>query len=330
MTWMRSPVSHHLDARPVSLDHFLHRPEQADVSSLAGACMRPTHAAFLRHSLDVVARYGLDQRVVPGCVSSICRRDGGLLVRGEGVELACRRVLLATGSNTRRVPAWAHELQTAGAPVDHVFDAAPARHLDILGGGISAVQRALRVHRETKDVVRVWMRQPFVVADFDYDRAWTKHRFMGRWAGLADAERSSFFARHPSRGSVPTGLATRLKKAVKRGSIEVHRCTPTVTWDAARSVLALRGNDTTVESSGLTLATGLQSEAIAGWIGDTADALQLPSVDGVPRLDEAMHWGQGIYVSGPLARMRLGPMASNVIGARWATAKLPGVRMQQS
>lgn len=330
MTWMRSPIFHHLDARPVSLDHFLHRPEHADVASLAGAYMRPTHAAFLRHSHDVIARYGLKSMVVPGRVSSIVPDGAGLRVEGEGVELACRRVLVATGSNARRVPAWAARLQAEGAPIEHVFDRSPAPHLDIVGGGISAVQRAIAVQRESGKTVRLWMRQPFAVADFDYDRNWTRHRFIARWAGLGEAERAAFFLRHPSRGSVPAGLATRLRKAVKRGSIEVHRCEPTVTWDADAERLTLEGPSGAVASSGLTLATGLRPEALSGWLQDVADALELPVANGVPRLDDAMHWGRGLYVSGPLARMRLGPMASNVIGARWATAKLPGVRMQQS
>ena len=95
MVWMRSPAGHHLDAQPVSLHHFLHRPEHADVAELAGTLRRPMHEAFLRHSREVVDGAGLDRSVVRGRVSSIQRRGSELLVLGEGASSA-------DGSSSRR------------------------------------------------------------------------------------------------------------------------------------------------------------------------------------------------------------------------------------
>ena len=69
-------------------------------------------------------------------------------------------------------------------------------------------------------------------------------------------------------------------------------------------------------------------KACPSWLGATAQRLGLPVVQGLPRLDADMQWGQGIHVCGPLARLRLGPMAPNLVGARWAVSRLPGVRMQ--
>ncbi|MEM9456428.1 MAG: FAD/NAD(P)-binding protein [Myxococcota bacterium] len=328
MTWMRSPVAHHLDAHPSSLDHFLHRGENADVAGLAGTFRRPTHAAFLRHTRELIAQHRLDESVVRGRVESIRAQSHHLVVEGEGVELLTRRVLVATGSNAPRVPPWAQRLRQEGAPVHHVFEGDATSDLDIVGGGISAVQRALRVHRDTRQRVRLWMRRPVHEADFDYDRTWAQHRFVARWSALDDAERLAFFGRNPSRGSVPAGLAARLRKAVRRGSIHVEYGIPTIEWNAGGRRLVLRGPQKAVESSGLTLATGLNPETVTGWLRSSAANLGLPVVEGLARLEHDMHWGRGVYVCGPLARLRLGPMASNVIGARWATAKLPGVRMQ--
>ncbi|MEO0650544.1 MAG: hypothetical protein AAFZ65_07700 [Planctomycetota bacterium] len=62
------------------------------------------------------------------------------------------------------------------------------------------------------------------------------------------------------------------------------------------------------------------------WLQVAAEGHGLPTVAGLPRLDGEMHWGAGIHFSGPLAR--LGPLASNIVGARWAASLLPGVRMQ--
>lgn len=328
MVWMRSPAGHHLDAQPVSLHHFLHRPEHADVAELAGTLRRPTHEAFLRHSLEVVDTAGLDRSVVRGRVSSIQRRNGESIVLGDGLELRGRRVLIATGSNTPRIPAWAKRLRDEGAPIRHVFEGDAPLDLDLVGGGISSVQRALMVHRATRRTVRVWMRHPLREAEFDFDRDWTKHRFAAEWNALDESARIDFLARHTGRGSVPGGLARRVERAVRNGSLRVAHELPEFEWDAAAQELRLRGAEGTVRSSGVTLLTGLEPESISGWLRSTADDLGLPVVHGMPRLGADMEWGEGIHVTGSLARLRLGPMAPNLVGARWATSLLPGVRMQ--
>ncbi len=328
MTSMRSPVSHHLGEDPSSLHHFLHRPEHKDVASLAGIFRRPTYEAFLRHSQDVIDRHGLEDSMVCGRVGSVKPEGQHLLVQGEGVELRTRRLLIATGSNVPRVPAWARKLQKDGAPIRHLFGSNGGWERDLLGGGISAVQRALMVHRETKKPVRIWMRRPIQVADFDYDWTWGKHKFQARWSKKTEHEKLEFLDRYMSRGSVPEGLAARLRRSVRRGSIIVELGTPTVEWDAKSERLILRGERQPVESSGLALVTGLERESVSGWVKTTADQLGLPTAGGLPRLDEQMHWGRGVYVSGPLARLRLGPTSTNIVGGRWAAAKLPGVRMQ--
>ncbi|MEM9799156.1 MAG: FAD-dependent oxidoreductase [Planctomycetota bacterium] len=328
MVWMRSPLSHHLDAQPVSLHHFLHRQENADVADLAGPFRRPMHDAFLRHSEDVVTRHRLDEAVIEGRADSI-RADGDHLVAaGDGFEARARRVLVATGSNVPRIPEWARKLQREGAPIRHVFEGESEMNVDLVGGGISAVQRALMVHRATGRTVRLWMRRPIRIDEFDFDRNWAKHRFFSSWSDLDEAERFEFLDRNPTEGSVPSGLAARLDRAVRRGWIRIEYGEPAVTWNAADRQLMLHSDEGAVESAGLTLVTGFEPETIPEWLRSSAETLGLPIVRGLPRLDSKMCWGREVYVCGPLARLRLGPMASNLIGARWATSLLPGVRMQ--
>ena len=328
MTWMRSPQSHHLDALPVALHHYLHRPENADVTALAGRFRRPLHAAFLRHSRDVIARHDLEERRVTGRVSELRPDRGHLRVAGEGFALRGRRVLIATGSNTPRVPAWARRLRRDGAPIGHAFEPDPAPFVDLIGSGISAVQRALLVRRRTGRTVRLWMRRPLLVRPFDHDQAWSRHRFLHSWARLGDAERWDFLERNPPRGSVPEGLAGRFDRAVRRGWIQVEEEIPQVERSAAEGRLLLRGRRRTVESEGITLVTGFEPETLPPWLRRAGRALDLPELEGLPRLGDDLEWGRGVHVSGPLARLRLGPVAGHLIGARWATSMLPGVRMQ--
>ncbi len=328
MTWMRSPVSHHLDHHPTELHHFLHHRDNSDVASLTRPFLRPTHAAFLRHTRHIIARDRLRDAVLPGRVASV-RHDGCcLVIEGEGLLLRARRVLLATGSNRMRIPGWARRLREEGAVANHVFEAGEALAVDIVGGGISAVQRALEVWRRTRQSVRLWARRPIAVAEFDNDQSLTQARFLGRWSRFDDAQRLAFLGRHAARGSVPPGLWARLSTAIRRGHVRLHQGAFRVERSSASRRLILTGAGGAVESSGLALATGLEPEQVDGWLQTSADRLGLPVRASLPRLQADMHWGRGVYVCGPLARLRLGPMASNLVGARWAASLLPGVKMQ--
>ncbi len=328
MTWMRSSVGHHLDHHPTDLHHFLHRRDNADVATLARPYLRPTHAAFLRHARHVMARDRLHDAVLQGRVESL-RDDGdSLVVEGSGLLLRARRVLLATGSNQLKIPAWARRLRREGAAVDHVFEPGGALASEIVGGGISAVQRALEVWRRSKRTVGLWVRRPLQIADFDNEQSLTRARFLAWWCRLEEPKRHAFLERHAARGSVPPGLWTRLKRAVRRGRVRLHQGEPRVERARGDQRLILTGAGGRVESSGLTLATGFEPEQISGWLRAVTEQLELPERTGLPALQRDMHWGRGVYVCGPLARLRLGPMASNLIGARWAASLLPGVEMQ--
>lgn len=189
------------------------------------------------------------------------------------------------------------------------------------------MQRALEVRRSTGARVRLWVRHPLSIADFEFDRDWSTARFIGWFSKLDPSRRHAFCVRHAPRGSVPVGLSRRLRKAVRRGHIELRR--GEVRGERGRgSQLRLHADGQTVETDAATLATGLCPERVEGWISRSTRSLGLPQQEGLPCLDSNMHWGQGLYITGPLARLRLGPMASNLLGARWAASLLPGVRMQ--
>ncbi len=328
MAWMRSPVSHHLDQHPTELHHFLHRRDNCDVASLARPFLRPMHAAFLRHAKHMIARERLHDAVLPGRVESL-RDDGGcLVVEGASLVLRARRVLLATGSNRVRIPHWARPLREEGAAANHVFETGEQLEADIVGGGISAVQRALEVWRRTRQTVRLWSRRPIQIAEFDNDQSLTRARFVGRWSRLEETQRLTFLRKHAVRGTVPPGLWGRLSKAIRRGQVRLHQGPFRVERPGASRRLILTGAAGAVESRGLTLATGFEPEGIDGWLRTSVDRLGLPVRASLPCLEADMHWGRGVYVSGPLARLRLGPMASNLVGARWAASLLPGIKMQ--
>ncbi len=329
MRWLRSPASHHLDRAPVSLHHFVHGENDPGALRLAGPFRRPNLEAFMRHSSRVIADWGLERRLVKSVVTSI-RQEGGL----HRVECAsaeprlARRVLLAVGSNRLRRPGWAATLADRGAPIRHVFEAGGDPVEDVIGGGISAVQVAL--HASTKDGarVRLWHRAPLRVSEFDFAWSWAKHRFMGTWQDLGPRGRQDFLQRTPRRGSVPPGLERRLSSAVSSGRIQLMGPVGRVGWDGGSAQLSLEGAGSRYPSAGVVLATGVEQQSAPAVAEHVGLATELPTSAGFPLLGDDMDWGMGIHVTGPLARLRLGPVAPTIVGARWATSKLPGVRLQ--
>ena len=54
-------------------------------------------------------------------------------------------------------------------------------------------------------------------------------------------------------------------------------------------------------------------------VDDLITSASLPCAScGYPIVDESLRWHPGVYVSGPLAELELGPVSRNIAGARRA------------
>jgi thioredoxin reductase len=334
LDYLRSSVVHHLDGDPMSLRHFAERRGRR--GELHGIYQRPSIGLFAAHCDAVTARLGLRSFWVRGEAIEIEAIAGGLRVETTAGALTAKRVVLAIGmADQPLVPSWAEELRAAGGAVRHVFepgfrieDARGFARPIVVGGGLSAFQLALWLAGHRPGAVTLLARHPVRVHEFDADSRWMGPLGWREFARLAgDGERRGTIARERHRGSVPAEIAREIERAV---------CDDVMRWrrdEVVRAAVARDGVELELASAdrlrgdGILLATGFHPRRPGGRLLDETIArlgLQCAAC-GYPVVDASLRWGPGLYVTGPLAELEIGPVARNILGARLAGERLAAV-----
>lgn len=326
MTYLRSTGVHHLDLDPYALLRFRERAGRR-LGGFVAPYARPRVGLFRAHCDHVIRRYALDALRVTADTTAIARRAWGYRVETSEGPIDARRVVLALGtSEDVALPAWAGERRAC-----HVFHSsfrrdhvAAGSSVAIVGGGISAAQLALALARRGA--------RPTVIARhalrehrFDSDPGWLGPMYMAGFLASSFDVRRQRIDRARHRGSVPPELGAALRRAVRRGDVawleaEVAACRD----DARGVVLELDRPPSIVRADHLMLATGLPRGRPGGALIDHAIAhLGLPCAScGFPLAREDLAWAPGLYVTGGLAELQLGPTARNIAGARAAGERL--------
>ncbi|TVP76709.1 MAG: hypothetical protein EA352_05105 [Gemmatimonadales bacterium] len=341
MEHLRSPGVHHIGLAPFALLRFADRRGRRR-REMKGRTRRPSVELFRDHSLQVIREADLDALLLRGSLEAIGPHPrGGLQVETDRGVLHTRRLLLAPGQPPPSGgPKWVPGLREAGLPVVPLFgpdfplgDLARSacrtgRPIVVVGGGISAVQLALRLVRDEVPVALV-SRHPLRIHRLDSDPGWMGPRNLAAFRAQPDpARRRQIIVEARHRGSVPDPLARALRAAAVRTDLELllarrilgsarHGDPP------GEPALLLDGGEI-LPASSVVLATGV-GEGVPGasWIRDTSHRLGLPLAGcGFPRVDGGLHWGEGIQCSGGLAELELGPAARNIVGARMAAARV--------
>ena len=333
MDYLRSSLVHHLDEAPLSLERFS-RGRRDSGPSLRGQYRRPSLALFNDHCRAVIERWGLRSLRIEGCALDLRRRDGHFEVETDNGALEARRVILALGASEPRWPDWASQLRAGGAVVHHVFDSGfhldqlpDWRRLTVIGGGISALQTAESLIRDRGRRVQLISRHPMRVFDFDTDSTWLGPRRLRSFDRLQSPdERRSAITEARHRGSSPPGVERRFRRAVERQALDVTF--GDVSAAHAGEEIDLEVNETSrVSADVVLLATGFSDERPGGALLDSVidrHGLQCAAC-GYPVVDRNLRWDRGLYVTGPLAELELGPTARNIHGARLAGERLAEV-----
>jgi hypothetical protein len=339
---LRSSVVHHLDRDPMSLRRFAERARRGD--ELRGVYQRPSLGLFDDHCDAVMERLGLPSAWRRGEALAIHRVSGGAMrVETTGGSLDARHVVLALGSADQPlVPDWAEALReprpggaiaaTATAPVRHVFE--PGFRLEeslpwsrpiVLGGGLSAFQLALWLAERRPGAVTLLARHPVRVHEFDSDSRWMGPLGWRAFARVAErGERRGVIARERHRGSVPSEIARSLEGRVRDGVLASIRDEVVGARTVNGAVELELGSGARVQGDGVLLATGFHPRRPGGALLDeTIDRLGLECAPcGYPVVDANLRWGAGLYVTGPLAELEIGPVSRNILGARLAGERL--------
>ncbi len=329
MTHLRSPSVHHVGLAPFALEGFAGKRRQHEPGLFTGPYKRPNLELFNAHSDSVIEDLGLEDRHVKArALRCTVQPDGVAVSLSNDQELFARRIVLALGSEDLHWPSWAphdHPL------VDHIFEpgfdptslTSPSK-VAIVGGGISAVQAALRLQGEGHSVHLV-SRHSVRTHQFDSAPGWLGPKLMNgfRRESCLEARRTMIRdARY--RGSVPPTVRAHLRTAIDQGAIAWHEAsveTVHATRDKATLVLS-DGNS--LELDRLLLATGMSQERPGGALVDELiETANLPVARcGFPVVDRALRWHPRIHVSGALAELELGPTSRNIAGARRAGERL--------
>ncbi len=336
MSYLRSPSVHHLGLGPWALQRFVRKDEREDADLFAAPNRRPALHLFNAHCDQVIAELGIGElHVQARATSCLVECDGVAVQLSTGEKLKVQNVVLAIGAAERvQWPNWA----PASSPrIQHIFDktferwpASPEK-VAVVGGGISAVQVALRLQDEGHDVHLI-SRHSMREHQFDSEPGWLGPRLMRGFAREKNFERRREIitdARH--RGSVPPDVHSALLNAISAKKLawhqgEVKRC------DSEGDMLGLSlCSSESVSVDRVLLATGFAVERPGGSMVDALiESAELPCAGcGYPIIDSSLQWHPRVHVTGPLAELELGPASRNIAGAQRAGDRLIGAVLKR-
>lgn len=330
MQYLRSPGVHHLDLHPHALRRFAKRGVGRRLARFVFPYDRPGLDFFRAHTEHVIREHQLDELRTQARAQRLDRIEGGYRVETESGCIDSRRVVLAIGVGEQPCrPPWA----SAGV---HVFEPAFDRdalasggRVLIVGGGISSAQLACHLAKMGTPVTVV-ARHAVRVHRFDSDPEWLGPKAMAGFTRTRDvALRRRMIADARHRGSMPPEIAAGLARERRAGRVAWIEARVTHAREESGSVhLELDAPPHVAVGAHLVLATGFEPHRPGGALLDdrAIDRLGLPcAACGYPIVAPHLEWAPGLFVTGPLAELSLGPAARNIAGARAAALRMLSV-----
>jgi len=326
MRHLRSPATHHIDLPILSLYRFAkHRPDHAQEHFIP-PYNRPSLALFEQHCRQVIETHALETLRIRGRALAIKKGRSCLTVQTEQGAISARNLLLAIGMGEQLCrPRWAAGLQQEGGDISHLFEPGFQRDADvdgsrrtvIVGGGITAVQTALKLAEETRGEIRMISSHGLKERFYDFDPCWIGPKCLRDYYRLDYPQRRQVIDRARFPGTLPSEVSAEFQKAVARRRVQFQQ-------DRVRNAAVVAGGirlDTeagSVSADRVILATGFLSQRPGGALIDQAiNELNLRcNPCGYPIVADDLRWHERLYVTGPLAELQVGPCARNIIGAR--------------
>jgi plasmid stability protein len=333
MGFLRSPVVHHIDIPADSLMHFTDKGVGKNLKSFIDPFFRPSTPLFCAHSEHVIRKNQLDLTRITGRATGLSATQAGYRVETENGAIEARKILFAISPMDSPLwPDWARALKDGGAPIDHVFAEDFSRErlpsfesAVVIGGGITGAQLAMALAKLRPGHVTLVTPHVPRVHRFDSNSGWMGPRNMDRFRSETDLERRrEIIRRARHKGSMPAEVRGMLRRAAELGKLAIRVTTVSGgVFDGQELILDCE-DGTTLRTSRAVLTTGFEQKRPGGaWLDRAIEDLGLPLAPcGFPVVEPSLRWHGGLYVTGALAEMELGPAARNIIGARHAAERL--------
>ncbi|RRN71214.1 hypothetical protein EI200_12250 [Peribacillus simplex] len=333
MPYLRSPSVHHLDVNPFSLQKYV---EKADWNNnFYGQYKRPSLQSFNEHCAHVADDLSIKQAWVQGKVTSASQIEKGWEIQLENGSIlkGCKLVISIGVGEQLHLPDWALQLkQEHEGSIFHIFDENIPEltqvhgPITIIGGGISSVHLALKLSKIYPNEVTVLKRHPFRIHDFDSDPGWLGPKKQRPFRAITSYQkRREAIIQARNKGSIPPGLHKVLMNQVKQGLLRVMDVEViSAVW--RDGYISLRDkNEKVIEQTGtILLATDFKSSMPGkDWLTPVIKSHDLRLAEcGYPIVSQSLQWGPGLYVTGALAELEMGPISRNISGARQAAERI--------
>ncbi|WP_080875811.1 FAD/NAD(P)-binding protein [Oceanobacillus timonensis] len=330
MSYLRSPLVHHLDADPYSLKKYSSKHNYA--SGFKGQYQRPRLDMFNQHSMDLLEKIGVMACWLQGEVSGLSWTESGWKVCvADGRCFVSERVVLAMGVNhTPHYPSWAETCRDH-ASVKHVFEMdnelPETGDVIVIGGGMTAAHLAYALtQKESIDSVTMVKRHPLRIHHFDSDPGWLGPKYLNKYDKLTSyKERREVIQHARNRGSVTRDLYLKLLQQERTGRLDMYTgCIQEWIENADGTMQLVMEDQEKLKGSTIMLATG-SSVAMPGkeWLDPVIKHMHLPCAPcGFPIVTKELEWKNGLFVAGALAELEIGPVSRNIAGARKAAERI--------
>lgn len=325
MHYLRSPATHNIDLPVLSLYRFAKSPEGKAFRDFIPPYNRPSLKLFQEHCARVIAANRLqDLHVQDRALALRNSRDAITVETGSGL-LKTRNIMLAIGMGEQpNWPEWAYELGRQGADIQHIFAAdfdrkalQDCERTIVIGGGITAVQVALKLSEERDGEIVVLSYHDLCERFYDFNPCWIGPKCLTDYYQLNYRQRRDVIDRERIPGSTPAEVLETFMAARKQGNPQLRRGIVTAAA-LANSRIRLETDAGTEEADRVLLATGFLAQRPGRpFIEQVIEEFDLACNDcGYPLVGKDLRWSEHIFVTGPLAELQVGPCARNIIGAR--------------
>ena len=325
MSHLRSPATHNIDQHALDLYRYARSPAGIPLRDFIPPYNRPSLELFRRHCDHVIKTNRLEALRLKGRVQAV-RNDRSLIrVESTAGTLKTRNVMLAIGLGEQpNWPAWARSLHQQGADVRHLF--APdfdrralktAERTVVIGGGITAVQVALKLAEEQKANIVVLSGHELREQYYDFNPCWIGRKCLADYYKLDFRRRREVIDRERVPGTIPTEVLESFLTALDTGNPRFERGR-VIDAEMTAEGIQLRTERGLQCFDRVILATGFEAKRPGSpLIEQVIEEFKLAcNACGYPIVGRDLRWGEHIFVTGPLAELQVGPCARNIIGAR--------------